>query len=90
MIFSTTEKPAPTAKPEITASSLKPIRLNRKRVTMTIVFKRLLDPRRDEAAVIGEADRQGVEEHAAERIGRQRGNHPHEQQAAGSPRWSSA
>jgi len=37
-MFSITEKPAPTAKPVITASSLMPMRLNRNRVMMTAAF----------------------------------------------------
>ena len=37
-MFSTTEKPAPTANPEMTASSLKPMRLKRNRLMITIAF----------------------------------------------------
>jgi hypothetical protein len=41
---------------------------------------RLLDPRRDEAAVIGKADRQRIEQAAADRIGSDGGDAPEREQ----------
>ena len=61
-MFSTTEKPAPTAKPMITASSFKPIRLIAEQPDDDDGLQRLLDPGRGEPAVVAEPDRKRVEE----------------------------
>ena len=61
------------------------MRLNQKRPTIASPLTSFLDPRRDEAAVAGKAERKRVEEGAADRIGGGCGQCAEQQQAQRFP-----